>query len=748
MSPWASPIVVVPKKSQPGEPPKKRLCIDFRKINNLQQTVITEGKSKGCLSLVPLPKIDEMYAKLKGANFFSTIDLRSGYYHIALGKDSRAKTVFVTPFGKYEFLQVPFGLAQVPAYFQHLMNQVLDNCSFAMTYLDDIIIFSETEEEHLSHIEEIFRRLEAADLKMKRSKCDFFKKHIHYLGHLISANGIRPLKDKLDTIRDMPAPRNSKEVKQFLGLVGYYRKFVPHFAMHSRPLTKLTCKDKVFKWTHKCRKAFNTLKESLCDQPILKYTDTKKGYTLYTDASKYGWAGMLTQTHNTDVEGKTVTTDHPIAYVSGLFRGSQLNWAALTKEAYAIYMSVKKLSFYLTDATVLLKSDHLPLRKFLQKNTLNNKVNNWAMELEAFNIKFQHVSGKANILVDTLSRLVDIDPNARLDPENAGWEFGYYVFQTLPTLSSQNTVQVCEVLSGDNVIRPDPDLQEPFIEQITKLQAIQAQDKKCTTLADMLRCGKLDPIAYSMEDGVLYRRVTEGGQSFHTIYIPKTPPSLIQSILKAAHDDSGHNGFPRTYSAIRRLYYWKGIKEDVRQHCTNCYTCQLHRIAAVKFEAKHFKPSMKPMDFIAMDLIGEFHPPSSNGNRYALTGVCMLTGFTWCIPIKSKKASDVARAYMQHVYSVLGGSTKILTDNGTEFKNKVFKEMLQSLGTEKLIHSPPYRPQSNGRIEGFHRYLKACIAKHMHTGLEWDEVTAMATAAYNHFPNMSTKESAFFLMYG
>ena len=213
MSPWASPIVVVPKKSQPGEPPKKRLCIDFRKINDLQQKVITEGKSKGCLSLIPLPKIDEMFAKLKGAKFFSTIDLRS---HIALGKDSRAKTAFVMPFGKYEFLQVPFGLAQAPAFFQHLVNKVLDNCPFAMTYLDDIIIFSDMEEEHLAHI--------------------FFKKHIHYLGHLISANGIRPLKDKLDTIWDMPAPHNSKEVKQFLSLTAYYRKFVPHFADLSRPL--------------------------------------------------------------------------------------------------------------------------------------------------------------------------------------------------------------------------------------------------------------------------------------------------------------------------------------------------------------------------------------------------------------------------------------------------------------------------------------------------------------------------------
>ena len=151
-----------------------------------------------------------------------------------------------------------------------------------------------------------------------------------------------------------------------------------------------------------------------------------------------------------------------------------------------------------------------------------------------------------------------------------------------------------------------------------KLQALQAQDEKCTTLSSMLQREKLDPVAYNIQDGILYCCVVEGGHSFHAIYVPKSPESLIQSILKAAHDESGHNGFPRTYSAIRRLYYWKGIKEDMLQHCRNCYTCQLHSIAAVKFEAKHFKPSMKPMDFIAMDLIGEFHPPSSQGNRLSL----------------------------------------------------------------------------------------------------------------------------------
>ena len=223
------------------------------------------------------------------------------------------------------------------------------------------------------------------------------------------------------------------------------------------------------------------------------------------------------------VEGKTVTTDHPVAYVSGLFRGSQLNWAALTEEAFTIYMSVKKLSFYLTDADVLLKSDHLPLKKFLQKNTLNNKVNNWAMELEAFNIRFEHVSSKANILADMLSHLVDIDPDTRLDPENTRLEFRYYIFESLPKLSSEDIVQICEILSGENVIRPDPDIQQPFVQQLRspltldQLRALQGQDDKLFTLSRMLKNGKLDPVAYSLWEGILYQRVIEGGQSFQAI---------------------------------------------------------------------------------------------------------------------------------------------------------------------------------------------------------------------------------------
>ena len=222
----------------------------LRKLNDLQPEVHhADSQTGGNISLVPLPKIDEMHGRLKGAKYFTTLDLRSGYYHIDLSENSKAKMAFITPFGKYQFEVVPFGLAQAPAYFQQLISMVLQDCSeFTMAYLDDIIIFSRNECEHLKHIKIIFQKLIDTGLKLKESKCDFFKKEIHYLGHLISSEGIHPLPEKLDTIRNMPRPKTPKEIKQFLGLCIYYRKFICRFSDIARPLSKLTAHDAIFVW--------------------------------------------------------------------------------------------------------------------------------------------------------------------------------------------------------------------------------------------------------------------------------------------------------------------------------------------------------------------------------------------------------------------------------------------------------------------------------------------------------------------
>ena len=237
----------------------------------------------------------------------------------------------------------------------------------------------------------------------------------------------------------MLVPQNAKQVKQFLGLVGYYRKFVPHFSDIARPLTQLTRKNEGFNWSTECDKCFHMLKNYLQEAPILRYPDPTADYILYTDAFKYAYAGVLTQS----IDG----TDHPVAYTSGLFRGSQLNWAALTKEAYAIYMSVKKLSFYLDSAQITLRSDHLPLKKFLEKNTINAKVNNWAVELESQNINFVFIIGTKNVLADTLSRLTEFHESIKLPDEEPGYEFGYTPFEELPPAS---VTVIDEVIISEN----------------------------------------------------------------------------------------------------------------------------------------------------------------------------------------------------------------------------------------------------------------------------------------------------------
>ena len=320
VSPWASPIVVVPKRTAPGEPHEQRLCVDHRALNSLLPPVKKAfSKAKGILTLVPLPKIDEIYARLKGSNIYSTFDMRSGYYHMVLSEKSRPKSVSISSFGKWEFKRCPFGLAQAPAYFQRLVNEVLSELTFAFGYLDDILVYSPDMETHLEHLRKLFIKLKEADLKLKEVKCNFLKKHIQYLGHIVSGKGITPMPEKLACIREMPPPKTPKEVKQFLGLIGYYHKFVPRFSDLARPLNALTRKNMSFEWTPVCQESFKLLKTSLMTEPVFTYPDINLPYVLFTDASKYAWECVLTQEKIHQIEEKEVKILHPITYMCGLF---------------------------------------------------------------------------------------------------------------------------------------------------------------------------------------------------------------------------------------------------------------------------------------------------------------------------------------------------------------------------------------------------------------------------------------------
>ena len=342
----------------------------------------------------------------------------------------------------------------------------------------------------------------------------------------------------------MPVPKNPKEVKQFLGLVGYYRKFIPRFADISGILTHLTKKDVEFKWTPECENCFQTLKEFLQQAPILRYPDPQANYTLYTDASKYAYAGELMQHSN--------GTDHPITYINGLFHGSQFNWVMLTKEAYAIYMSVKKLSFYIDTAKITVRSDHLPLKKFLEKNTLNSKVNTWAVELESQNITFEYIPGIRNTLADTLSRLIEMDENIKIQPEEEGKEFEYFSFKELPPVMTQVVGEVIECEIGNiNIQHTDPveinvDIHLPLKDD--KLVKLQKSNPHMKQLRKQWESKNLDPNMYTMENNILKQKLIDN----RLLYTPIVVPDILQDcLLILAHDKQGHNGFRRTYTSLK-----------------------------------------------------------------------------------------------------------------------------------------------------------------------------------------------------
>ena len=428
------------------------------------------------------------------------------------------------------------------------------------------------------------------------------------------------------------------------------------------------------------------LKTNLMTEPILTYADPSLPYVLFTDASKYAWACVLTQEKTHILEEKEVKVLHPITYMSGLFRGSQMNWACLTKEAYVIYMSIKKLAYYLDDADITLRSDHLPLRKFLAKNTLNSKVNNWAIEISPFHISFEYIMGIKNTLADTLSRLIDIDPQAQQESEPEGYEFGYYTFDMLPALEVSNVEATQDTsihVNDSNAFKNDP-WKLPISNDTSQLQQ---RDMFCKHILTQIEKGNIkEGQPYVMEDKLLKRYVIDGNNMYETTVMPR---ALIAQKLQMAHDNLGHNGTHRMYTLLKRLYYWKGLKPSVTKHIKMCYQCQRRNKQVVKYATFHFDVATFPMQFISMDLIGEFHPPTTKKNQYALTVICMLTGYVFCIHLRTKTAEEVIQAYIDNIYSKFGGSVKILSDNGTKFKNKIFEQVAKELGVVHKLYTPP-----------------------------------------------------------
>ena len=391
------------------------------------------------------------------------------------------------------------------------------------------------------------------------------------------------------------------------------------------------------------------------------------------------------------------------------------------------------------------------------------------MELEQFQLKLEWIQGAKNTLADSLSRLLDVDPEAKAQPEKEGCEFGNYCFESLeetreipPVFSTpqvehmeyRNTSEISAAFSVPQVEHIEH-LEVTVNETTTRsiklplndkqMKELQKRDEEARAVVQKIKEDKSTEKMFMLDRGVLYRLWLEERETFKCTFVPKI---LRDPLLVLAHNRNGHNGGRRTYMGLKKMYYWPGMKKDVFKHCKNCTECTLQNQASNAAEFGHFKTPDMPMQLICMDLVGPINPITSKGNKFILTSIDMLTGFTVAVPIKDKTAETICDTYRTHIYCTFGGSSRILTDNGTEFKNDQFDELCKQLEI-KRVYSPVYTPEANGRLEAWHRFFKACVAKHIRgNAAEWDEVVPLAAAAYNFFPCQSSGESPFVLMFG
>ena len=372
---------------------------------------------------------------------------------------------------------------------------------------------------------------------------------------------------------------------------------------------------------------------------------------------------------------------------------------------------------------------------------MNAKVNNWAVELEQFNLKMEWIMGAKNTLADSLSRLLEVCPEAAKQPEPAGQEFGCACFEELEPVKVEyiEVIETVQITENENFKEIELPLKN------SQMQQLQRHDDFCRGVTRKLALNKHMNKLFMMKEGIVYRLWCEDNKTEECIVVPEV---LQNPLLMLAHDYSGHNGFCRTYNALKCQYYWPGMRKHILKHCKACHQCSLQNQGPGELEFGHFNVPSVPMEFICMDLVGPISPQTSKGNKYMLTVIDMLTGYTIAVAIPDKRAETVCQAYRGHVYCTFGGSSRILTDNGTEFRSKEMKQICEELEI-KQVFSPVYTPQANGRLEGWHRFLKSCIAKHIRgTDVEWDDLIPLAVSAYNFFPCQSSKESPFVLMFG
>lgn len=679
-SPWCSPTVLV-KKANGSD----RLCIDSRKLNK-----VTKKDS------YPLPRVSHILDRLGKTIIMSSIDLKYAFHQIPLSPNSKEKTAFCIPGrGLFQYKVLPFGLNNAAQCLQRLMDRLFGHTlsveSKIFVYLDDLIVVSESFEEHICLLDQVFETLKEANLTISFEKCQFCRSELKYLGFVIDKNGLRTDPNKVEIILNFPRPKTCTELKRFIGLISWYRRFVKNFAIIAAPIHELTKgkrKNQPLVWTEQAHAAFISLKDSLTEAPVMATPDFSKKFKIQCDASNTGIGAVLTQGEGDE--------ERPIAFDGRKFRGAEINYDTTQKECLAVVFAVEKFRPYVEGYEFEVYTDHSALTWLFNKQDLKGRLARWVLRLQEYNFKIFFRKGSLNVVPDALSRI-----------------------EVLTTSSSTFEIEETDTW---------------YIKMLSKVA--------------------LNPVRFKnwkIDEGKLYLKLNLSNKVVEDRWKTVVPESARYNILSECHDDarSAHLGIAKTKNRIIQKYYWPGLAIDVEYYVKNCETCKKckNRNSQPQGLMGQYKEANRPWQMISLDLMGPF-PSSSNQNTMLLVICDWFTKFPILVPMRratGKKVSDILEKQVFLTYNV---PEIVIADNGPQFISTEFKNLISKYGIQKLWYNSRYHPQNNF-TERTNKTIGSAIRSYIEDNhRHWDKYIAEITLAFRTAVHEITGYSPFFLNFG
>lgn len=763
-SAWSSPIWVVPKKIDSSGKQKWRLVVDFRKLNE-----------KTLDDKYPIPNISDVLDKLGKCQYFTTLDLTNGFHQVEMDPQDICKTAFNVEHGHFEFLRMPMGLKNSPSTFQRVMDNVLRGLQndICLVYLDDIVVFSTSLQEHMVNLEKVFQRLRESNFKVQMDKSEFLKLETAYLGHIISKDGVKPNPEKIAAIEKYPLPKTPKEIKQFLGLLGYYRKFIPDFARITKPLTQCLKKNRKITFDSDYINCFEKCKTLLTNDPILQYPDFTKEFNLTTDASNVAIGAILSQ--------GPIGSDKPVCYASRTLNESETHYSTIEKELLAIVWATKYFRPYLFGRKFKVFSDHKPLQWIMNLKEGNSRLTRWRLRLSEYDFTVVYKKGKNNCNADALSRIEIHNEETKtliqeIDELNS--LIGNPTERTSPpTNSSTETVHT----SQENPILEIPITDDPLnkfnrqiyftiVDDIKRKPAVTKPFDTHTRISIQLSKNSLeDDVINAIKEYVkpkiktallinpplaMYSIIPILQDKFKSsamnLVVTKRELENVkeylrqQEIIRHYHDGkTNHRGITECYLALSTRYYWPKMRDHIIKFINECTICGQAKYDRhpIKPQFNIVPPATKPFETLHIDLF------TVQTEKY-ITFVDVFTKYGQAYPLRDGTAVSILQALLTFC-THFGVPLTIITDNGTEFTNQLFMEFTR---LHKINHhrTLAHSPNDNGNIERFHSTLleHLRILKLQHPDQPIVNLVPYAIIAYNSSIHSFTRCRPFDLLTG